>query len=113
MKEILINNQNDGKKLNTVLLIKTDINKNNAYKIKDSFPGHYERMVKLLTENKSYKDGISSIAVPINVTIPDWIIPFIDYRQIILDNIKIFPLGELGLSRMDSKFVSHSNIIRF
>lgn len=99
--------------LNTVLLIKTDINKNNTFKIKDSFPGHYERMVKLLNENKSYKDGITSIAVPINVTIPDWIIPFIDYRQIILDNIKIFPLDELGLSRMDSKFVSHSNIIRF
>ena len=99
--------------MNTVLIIKTEINKKNIVKIKDTFPGHYERLNKLLLENKSYKDGISSIAIPINITIPDWIIPFVNYNQIILDNIKIFPLDELGLSRLDSKYVSHSNIIRF
>ena len=98
--------------LNTVLIIKTSINKKNSDLIMNNFPEHYIRLKKLL-ERKEFKDGISSIAIPINIQIPDWIIPFIDYNTIIQDNLKIFPLEFIGLSKADSKYVTHSNIVQF
>lgn len=98
--------------LNTVLIIKTNITKKNCDLIMNDYPDHYIRLKKLL-DRKEYKDGISSIAIPINLQIPDWIVPFIDYNTIIQDNLKIFPLEFIGLSKADSKYVTHSNIIQF
>lgn len=98
--------------LNTVLIIKTNINKKNCDLIMNTFPEHYIRLKKLL-ERKEFKGEVTSIAIPINIQIPDWIIPFIDYNTIIQDNLKIFPLEYIGLSKADSKYVTHSNIIQF
>lgn len=98
--------------LNTVLVIKTAITKKNCNLIMDAFPEHYIRLKKLL-ERTEFKDGITSIAIPINLQIPDWIVPFIDYNTIIQDNLKIFPLEYIGLSKMDSRYVTHTNIIQF
>ena len=97
---------------NTVLIIKVVLNRKNADKISKDFPEHYIRLSKLL-ERKEFKDGISSIAIPYNAPIPKWIVPFIDYTTIIQDNIKVFPIEELGISRENNSKVTHTNIVSF
>jgi hypothetical protein len=97
---------------NTVLIIKVVLNRKNADKISKDFPEHYIRLSKLL-ERKEFKDGISSIAIPFNAPIPKWIVPFIDYTTIIQDNIKVFPIEELGISRENNSKVTHTNIVSF
>lgn len=64
-------------------------------------------------EQEAFKNGIDSIAIPADSDIPDWVVPFIDYNTIIQDNLRSFPLDELGLSKNESKDVTHTNIMRF
>ena len=96
----------------TVLIIKTKITNKNVDMIMDTFPEHYIRMKKLL-ENENFKGKIQAIAIPTNIAIPDWIIPFIDYTSIIHDNLRNFPLEQLGISKIDSKDITHTNLIHF
>ena len=97
---------------NTVLIIKVNIDKKNIDKIVESYPEHYLRMQKVL-ELPEFKGSIDSIAIPFDKDIPDWIIPFIDYNTIIQDNLRAFPLESVGMSKMESKYVTHTNIIKF
>ena len=97
---------------NTVLIIKTIIDKKNVDLIASSFPEHWMRMKELLND-ESFKDGISSIAIPFDMPIPEWIVPFINYTEIIQDNLRNFPLEELGISKMNTKNTTHTNIIKF
>jgi len=94
---------------NTVLIIKVNISKKNANLISETHPEHFLRLMKLL-ETKGFSD-ISAIAIPTNIEIPDWIIPFIDYTTIIQDNLRSFPFEEIGISKMESKTITHSNIL--
>ena len=96
---------------NTVLIIKTEANKNTIEKIKDTFPEYYKRF-RLLLESKDYKTGIDAIAIPDNIEIPEWIIPLIDYTTIIHDNLRNFPMDEIGMSKNESKDITHTNILK-
>ena len=83
--------------------------------------GHYAMPMRIqgikasvaYNEIKDHDDGIDSIAIPADSEIPDWVVPFIDYNTIIQDNLRSFPLDELGLSKNESKDVTHTNIMRF
>lgn len=97
---------------NTVLVIKTIINLKNCDKIINTFPNHFLRLQKLLNTS-DFSGKIDAIAIPSNIKIPDWIVPFIDYNQIIHDNLKTFPLDVLGISKIDSGDITHTNIIKF
>ena len=96
---------------NTVLIVKTEANKKTIEKIKDTFPDYYKRF-KLLLESKDYKTGIDAIAIPDNIEIPEWIIPLIDYTTIIHDNLRNFPMDEIGMSKNESKDITHTNILK-
>ena len=98
---------------NSILVIKTDINDKNVVVIRDTFPQHYVRIKELLKDKKYFKGKISSIAIPSDIEIPDWIVPFINYNEIIKDNLRNFPLEEIGISKMDGKKATHSNILTF
>ena len=80
---------------------------------RDTFPEHYVRIKELLKDKKYFKGKISSIAIPSDIEIPDWIVPFINYNEIIKDNLRNFPLEEIGISKMDGKKATHSNILTF
>lgn len=95
---------------NTVLIIKTTINRKNADKIAKSHPDHYARLLKLLDDN-NYKGKIESIAIPMNSDIPDWIVPFINYTEIIHDNLRTFPLEQIGISKLENNNVTHTNLL--
>ena len=97
---------------NTVLIIKTKITSKNYTKIQNEFPEYALRIGKLLA-TPEFKGKIDSIAIPTNIEIPSWIIPFIDYTTIIQDNLRSFPLEELGISKIESKNVTHTNIVNF
>ena len=97
---------------NSVLIIKTNLTSKNVNEIAKDYPEHCMRANELL-KDPNYKSGITSIAIPSNIDIPDWIIPFINYTDIIQSNLRNFPLEELGISKMDSKNVTHTNILQF
>ena len=94
---------------NTILIIKTDINKKNVDKIKEQFPDHYKRICELLS-SKSFKGEITAVAIPYDSEIPDWLVPFINYTEILQDNLRNFPMAELGMSKNDSSNVIKTNI---
>lgn len=95
---------------NSIIIIKTEIDKKNYTKIENDFPDVAERIKNLLA-TKDFKDGIKSVAIPDGGRIPRWLIPFIDFNTIIHDNLNAFPLESIGVNRLDSKSISYSNIL--
>lgn len=95
---------------NTVLIVKVVINKKNANKIAESFPQHYARLLELL-DDSNYKGKVDAIAIPMNSEIPDWIVPFINYTEIIHDNLRNFPLEEIGISKLENNDITHTNMV--
>ena len=46
--------------------------------------------------------------------VPDWVLPFVDYNDIISDSLKLFPLESIGINRLDNdNNVNYSNMISF
>jgi len=80
----------------------------------------YEKIDKHIFNNKNEKiakKGVQVIAIPRNIPkIPDWILEFIDYETIILDNISKFysVLESLGIEtiKASSDVEYHSNILK-
>ena len=91
-------------------IVKTDMNLKNIEKIKDIYPEVYTKAKDLLNQ-KDFANGITAIAVPINVSVPDWLLEFVDYTTIINDNIKNFPFEEVGICRKNMDSINYTNII--
>ena len=96
---------------NSVDIIKVEITKKNIDKIQESYPYVYEKALELMN-TKEYEDGIGSIALPLNEPVPGWVLPFIEYKEIINDNISGFPIESIGLYRGNDNNNS-TNIISF
>ena len=60
----------------------------------------------------SYKGSISAVAIPKDVSTPEWLIPFIDYNTIINDNLCNFPLESIGIRRLGKDKVNYTNIVK-
>ena len=86
---------------NSILIIKTDIDKNKlaSSNLKTEHPDIYNRMVDLIS-HPDYKGEITSIAIPFGSPTPEWLMEFIDYRTIVKDNISVFPIEPLGITKM-------------
>lgn len=97
---------------NTILVIKVNINKKSIANIARDYPEYYVRM-KTLMEREEFKNGIDAIAIPETEEIPSWIVPLINYVEIIHDNLRSFPLDEIGMSKNESKNIMHTNIVKF
>jgi len=95
---------------NTILIIKTVINTKNADKISKLYPQHYARLLKVL-EDEKFKGKVDAIAIPMNSEIPNWVVPFINYTEIIHDNLRNFPLEQIGISKLENNDVTHTNLI--
>ena len=96
---------------NSVDIVKVDINMKNVDRIRDTHPYVFEKAVELL-KTEEYKSGISAIAIPLNEPVPGWVLPFIEYDQIINDNISGFPIESIGLYR-GAPTNNSTNIIQF
>lgn len=95
---------------NTILIIKTDMNLKNVDKIKETFPDVYERAVALL-KSDDFKGNCNNLGILEEDEIPEWIKPFIDYTDVINDNISTFPVEALGIDRKEKKAVNYTNIV--
>jgi hypothetical protein len=96
---------------NSILVINTTINEKTIDEIKDTFPETYDKMSKLLKE-KDFVKGINKVALPENEEVPAWIVPFINYTEIINNNITTFPVEALGIDRKDKGSVNFTNIVK-
>ena len=96
---------------NAVDIAKVDINLKNVDKIKETHPYVYEKAVQLLN-TKEYSGHIKAIAIPISEQVPDWILPFIEYQEVLSDNISGFPIESIGLYRGNGNN-NYTNIIHF
>ena len=98
----------DLNEINSIDIIKVNINKKNIETIKDTRPEIYAKLYDLLYNNNIIKNEITSIAMPLDVETPEWILDFIDYNTIINDNIS-FPLDSLGIHEGKANY---TNIVR-
>lgn len=109
---------------NTIGIVKVIITEENIDKIKDSNPDVYERFKSVFKDktifreskseslNKTKKNIITSIAVPIDVKTPSWLFEFIDYNTIINDIIKVFPIQSINIQTLDKNNINYTNIMK-
>ena len=67
--------------------------------------------MKSLLQREEFKNGINSIAIPTDTPVPEWIVPFINYSEIIHNNLNNFPLDSIGVHRFGNKNITYSNIL--
>lgn len=96
---------------NAIDVAKLDCTIKNIGRIKDKYPEVYEKAVKLMG-TPDFKGSITSIAIPLDVKVPEWLLELIDYKTIINDNISGFPYDSVGIKRMERKAVNYTNIIQ-
>ena len=97
---------------NSIDVVKVDMNPKNIDRIRETFPDVYEKAVALFNSEKYFATGISSIAIPLNEPVPEWVLPFIEYAEIINNNISGFPIESIGLFRGADRNNS-TNMIQF
>jgi len=105
---------------NAVDIMKVNITLSSIEKIKDKYNEQYNKLYKLLTDgpddknlSKIFASSISSVAIPKDTSVPEWLLELIDYNSIISDNLSGFPLSSIGVSKMDNKpGISYTNIIK-
>ena len=68
--------------------------------------------MSLMNTDKAFATGIDAIAIPINEPVPEWILPFVAYEEIISDNVGNFPLESIGLVR-GNPTNNKSTLVRF
>lgn len=96
---------------NAIDVAKISCNKVSVEKLKDKFPEVYEKAVKLMAEPE-FKGSITSIAIPLDVQVPEWVTEIIDYKSIINDNISGFVFPSVGIKMTDKKAVNYTNIVQ-
>lgn len=96
---------------NKIIKVKVDFTKKEALeKLKNNHPDKYEKVMTLLNHPVLGKKA-DVIGFPIDDEIPKWILDFVDFKQIINDNINNFPLDKVGLQVNDNKYMNYSNIV--
>lgn len=109
---------------NTIDVVKVQIDPSNIDKIRDSYPDVYDRFVDLFMDNTFFKPDaqgegssakkkeITTLAIPVGVSTPEWVKEFIDYKTIINDNIGNFPFESIGITRLGSNNINYSTIMK-
>ena len=96
---------------NALDIAKINCSKISVEQIKDTYPEVYQKAKELMT-NPDFKSGITSIAIPLDVTVPNWVLDLIDYKTIVNDNIAGFVFSSVGIKMTNKKAVNYSNIVQ-
>ena len=96
-----------------VFVIKVSINKaildNSMLRTKD--PKRYNDLIEILDNNSlniynvnlsPNKREITSVAIPDGISTPEWLMEFIDYQTIIIDNLSGFPMESVGFTKLNT-----------
>jgi len=108
---------------NSLDIIKLKIDKESVIKIKNQYPSQYDRLLEILDPNTDkmiddiklseiFKGKLECIALPKDLPVPEFLIPFIDYESIIDDNLTTFPIESVGLSSFGNKKPNYTNVIK-
>ena len=108
---------------NSLDIIKLKVDKDSAIKIRDQYPSQYERLLEILDPNTNkmiddmrlseiFKGKLECIALPKDLPVPEFLIPFIDYESIIDDNLATFPIESVGLGSFGNKKPNYSNVVK-
>ena len=96
---------------NKIIKINLNLNTKNVDNIKDTYPEEHAKLVALLN-HPTLGAKVNTLALPVDVPVPDWVLAFVDTQAIISDSLKNFPLESIGLNRLDNDSVNYSNIIK-
>jgi len=77
----------------------------------DYFMEKYIKIKELLPD-KMYKGSITSVCIPTNIAMPEFLTIFIDYNKIINSSLSLFPLAPLDIYQGNSHN-NYTNIISF
>ena len=96
---------------NAINIAKVRIDPKTIEKIKDKYPDVYTKAIKLF-EQPMFRMGIDSIAIPLDVDVPDWLLELIDYNTIVNDNVGGFVYESVGIRRFGRNKVNYTNILQ-
>lgn len=104
---------------NTIDIVKVLITPANIESIREEFPDVYERFIELFKDQYIFapkasgiKYEVTSLAIPIDVETPVWVMRFIDYDSIINDCLCNFPTDSVNIVSLDNDNVNYSNIMK-
>lgn len=124
---------NDGTELinleerNAINIVKVQIDRATVIKVRDTYPEVYDNILKALDDEtfkkyvKNPKTGIkdkltaneiTAVALPLDVILPEWLEPFIDYDSILADNLNGFPYESVGIQRLQRNSINYTNIVQ-
>lgn len=98
---------------NSLDVVKVNINKINIQPLKETNKKLYEKLNNFFNNNPEFKGEITAIAIPQNQNTPDWVLDFINYNEIVNDNLKVFPLESVGITKFDNEHVNYTNVLSF
>lgn len=96
---------------NAIDIAKVKINPKTIEKIRDKYPETYESACKLLDDG-AFKGSIDSIAIPLDVKVPEWLLDLIDYGTIVNENVGGFVYDSVGIKRFGRNKVNYTNILQ-
>lgn len=98
---------------NAIDIAKININSKNAESLKEKHPDIYDNVMRVIN-NEVFKGKIDSIAIPLEVQPPEWLLDVIDYKTIVNDNISGFVYDSVGLVNLDPEHnrTNYSNILQ-
>lgn len=96
---------------NNIDIAKLNITIKDLPKIQEVAPEKVGAVEELLSI-KQFKDGITAIGLPLNEDLPKWLLDFVDYTEVINANMKIFPLDQIGISKIGKDSINYSNILQ-
>ena len=96
---------------NAITIAKCDITTKTIECIKESFPNIYNNAVQILND-PIYKGSVDSIAIPLDTDVPKWLLPLIDYKTIVNNNIGGFVYESVGIPRLGKTKVNYTNILQ-
>ena len=103
---------------NSMDIVKVVVNEETVEKIKDTYPETYEKIKNVLKDTSIFKgkatskgNEFTSLAMPLDVGVPKWVVEFIDYTTIINDNIGNFPLKSVNIQTNGNNNIPYSNIM--
>lgn len=106
----------DLRERNAIDLVKVNISMETAEKIKLTYPDIYDKIVEILQPNhklhEAFNGNINCLAIPKDVEVPEWVKEFINYTEIINDNLKNFPLKSVGIMRQGKDTINYTNIVQ-
>lgn len=96
---------------NNIDVVKMKITTKDIPEIAEKYPDKLGAVEKLLSMKIFSKDGINYTALPINENLPEWLLDYVDYTEVINANMKIFPLAQIGITKLNKDSINYTNIL--